>query len=119
MNTMPKYVASTTLQRAEWDGSSVLSGDLDRAVRDLVNEAEGTLLVVGSGSVVRYLLERHLVEKVRLMLFPTVLGRGAQLFADLARPADMAFSDVRQMGATILVTLQLAAARQPQAPTAP
>ncbi len=119
MNTMPKYVASTTLQRAAWDGSSVLSGDLDRAVRDLVNEAEGTLLVVGSGSGVRYLLERHLVEKLRLMLFPTVLGRGAQLFADLAWPGDMAFSDVRQLGATILVTLQLAAARQPQAPTAP
>ena len=80
MNRLPKYVVSTTLQHAGWSNSTVIRGDLAEAVSRLREEVDGDILVNGSGQLVRALLEHDLVDDLRLMLFPIVLGTGKRLF---------------------------------------
>jgi len=77
MNSMPKYVVSATLEKAEWNNSTVIGIDDVARVRE---SHPGILLVAGSGTLVRGLLERGLVDEVRLMVFPVVLGSGQRLF---------------------------------------
>jgi dihydrofolate reductase len=105
MNSVPKYVASETLDRATWNNSTILTGDLVHAIQDLIQKGDGTVLVVGSGSVVRYLLDHDLVNELRLMVFPTVLGSGRQLFAGIGLPRDLTLKEVRPLGDTALITL--------------
>lgn len=82
LNSRPKYVASNTLTEAGWPDTSVLSGDLATAVRELTAQGDGELQVHGSASLVRYLLEHDLVDEVNLLLYPVVVGQGARLFPD-------------------------------------
>ena len=77
MNSMPKYVVSATLTKAEWNNSTIIGIDDVARVRD---SCQGILLIAGSGALVRGLLERGLVDEVRLMVFPVVLGSGQRLF---------------------------------------
>ncbi len=95
MNAMPKYVVSKTLQRADWTNSRVLGGDLVTDVTAIKAEHQGDILVAGSGQLVRGLLAHGLIDELRLMVFPIVLGDGERLFG----PADDA------------VTLSLASAQ--------
>jgi dihydrofolate reductase len=77
MNGMPKYVVSTTLQKADWNNSTIIGIDEVAAVKD---KTSGNILVAGSAALVRSLLERRLVDELRLMVFPVVLGSGRRLF---------------------------------------
>jgi dihydrofolate reductase len=77
MNSMPKYVVSATLEKAEWNNSTIIGMSDVAAVRD---KHQGVLLVAGSGRLVRGLMERGLVDELRLMVFPVVLGSGRRLF---------------------------------------
>src|SRR6476646_2918737 len=79
MNSMPKYVVSTTLEQADWTNSTVIGGDVPGAVRRLRSEVDGGLLVAGSATLVQTLLEHDLVDELRLMVFPAVLGGGRRL----------------------------------------
>jgi dihydrofolate reductase len=79
-NTMPKYVISTTLERPEWTNSTVLDGDLVEEVSKLKGSVDGNIVVHGSGQLVRALVENDLVDEMRLMVFPVVLGSGKRLF---------------------------------------
>jgi dihydrofolate reductase len=79
MNSMPKYVVSSTLKTAEWNNSTIIGISDVARVRDA---REGVLLVAGSGTLVRGLLERGLVDELRLMVFPVVLGSGRRLFEE-------------------------------------
>ncbi len=106
MNSIPKFVASRTLTHADWNNSRVVSGDLNDEVRRIVDEGDGILLVVGSGSVVRHLTAHDLVDEIRLMVFPTVLGSGATLFGGVQRPTSFALTDVRSFGATVMTICQ-------------
>jgi dihydrofolate reductase len=81
-NTMPKYVVSNTLERADWDNSTILSGDVVEQVSKLREQPGGDIVVHGSARLVQTLLENDLVDELRLMVFPTVLGRGRRLFPD-------------------------------------
>jgi dihydrofolate reductase len=105
MNSIPKCVASETLDRAGWNNSTILKGDLVHAIQGLIQEGDGTILVVGSGSIVRYLLEHDLADELRLMVFPTVLGSGGQLFAGVESPRDLTVMEIRPIGETALVSL--------------
>ncbi|HZO95789.1 MAG TPA: dihydrofolate reductase family protein [Gaiellaceae bacterium] len=80
MNAMPKFVVSSTLERPEWNNTKVLRGDLDEGVRALKERFEGDVLVAGSAQLVRSLLAHDLVDELRLMVFPVVLGEGKRLF---------------------------------------
>jgi dihydrofolate reductase len=83
MNSMPKYVVSSTLQEASWNNSTILSGDLADEVAKLHREIDGVILVAGSAQLVQGLLEHDLVDELRLMVFPVVLGEGKRLFGDV------------------------------------
>ncbi|HEY3946865.1 MAG TPA: dihydrofolate reductase family protein [Solirubrobacteraceae bacterium] len=82
LNTDPKYVVSNALTDPAWQNMTVISGDVVARVSTLKDETEGTILVAGSGTLVRTLLAADLVDELRLMVFPTVLGRGERLFPD-------------------------------------
>jgi dihydrofolate reductase len=82
LNSDAKYVVSTTLTDPEWQNTTVIDGDVPAEITKLKNETNGVILVAGSGTLVRTLLENDLVDELRLMVFPTVLGRGKRLFPD-------------------------------------
>ena len=82
MNTLPKYVVSSTLDKAEWTNSTIISGDLTEEVARLKNQAGQNVLVFGSGELVSGLLQRHLLDELRLLVYPVILGRGKRLFQE-------------------------------------
>ena len=90
LNSLPKYVASTTLEEPlAWSGSSLLKGDVAEAVAALKEEQVGNIVVLGSGQLARTLIEHDLVDEYGLTIHPLLLGRGKRLFDedDAKRPS--------------------------------
>jgi len=81
-NAMPKYVVSSTLRDPEWTNSTVLSGDVVDEITKLKKEQDGDIVVHGSARLVQSLIENDLVDELRLMVFPVVLGTGKRLFGE-------------------------------------
>jgi dihydrofolate reductase len=81
-NTMPKYVVSSTLRDPRWTNSTVLSGDVVDEITKLKREQDGDIVVHGSAQLVQSLIENDLVDELRLMVFPVVLGTGKRLFGE-------------------------------------
>jgi dihydrofolate reductase len=79
-NSMPKYVISSTLTDPTWDNSTVLSGDVADEVSGLRQQVDGEICVHGSATLVQSLLAHDLIDELRLMVFPVVLGTGKRLF---------------------------------------
>jgi dihydrofolate reductase len=104
MNGMPKFVFSSTLQEAGWNNSTILRGDLATEASALKDRFQGDVLVAGSGQLVRGLLNAGLVDELRLMVFPTILGRGKQLF-DGASATVLRAVEVGRAGATTTLVL--------------
>jgi dihydrofolate reductase len=104
-NGMPKYVVSTTLHDPEWTNSTVLDGDPVAEVGKLRDESDGTILVHGSAQLVQTLLEHDLVDELRLMVFPVVIGSGKRLFGttDGMKTLRLASSKVVGDGVAIMV----------------
>jgi dihydrofolate reductase len=82
INAVPKYVPSTTLSQPDWHNTHVLHGDVERQVRELKARPHGEILLQGSGVLLRWLLERDLVDELHLLVYPLVLGDGLRLFPD-------------------------------------
>jgi dihydrofolate reductase len=82
LNDMPKYVVSSTLRDPDWNNSTVLSGDVIHEVSTLKEELDGEIVVAGSIRLVRTLMENDLVDELRLMIYPVVLGAGERLFGE-------------------------------------
>ena len=107
-NNMPKYVASSTLSDPEWNNTRIVT-------LDELPELEGELLVNGSGQLVHALLERGLVDELRLMVFPTVLGTGRRLFGETASEVPLRLVKSTPVGGDGVMILVY----QPATPKAP
>ncbi|HEY8730282.1 MAG TPA: dihydrofolate reductase family protein [Acidothermaceae bacterium] len=109
LNTRPKYVASRTLtEPLAWQNSTLLSGDVAKAVGALKKEAGDDLVVIGSTELVHTLMEHDLVDELRLMIDPVVVGGGKRLFPDggVLRPFELVDTQVVATGA-MLVTYKV------------
>ena len=82
LNSMPKFVVSKTLQRAEWHNSTLIKGDVAKAVAELKHQLGGNIAIIGSGKLVGALMQHALIDEYRLMIHPVVLGSGQHLFPD-------------------------------------
>jgi dihydrofolate reductase len=82
LNSLPKYVVSSTLQDPDWNNSTVLKGDVLHEVSKLKQELNGEIVVPASFQLVRTLIEHDLVDELRLKIFPVVLGAGERLFGE-------------------------------------
>jgi dihydrofolate reductase len=104
-NGMPKYVVSSTLRDPEWTNTTVLGGDLVEEVRRLRDAPGGDIVVHGSISLVQALVEHDLVDELRLMVFPVVLGAGKRLFGETSdtKPLRLTRSQVVGDGVAIMV----------------
>jgi dihydrofolate reductase len=97
-NSMPKYVVSSTLEDPEWNNSTVLKGDLVEEVSKLKQESDGDIVVHGSAQLVQALIEEGLVDELRLMVFPVVLGKGKRVFGDTSDKKPLRLADSKTVG---------------------
>lgn len=95
LNSLPKYVASRTLDHVTWSNSSLIEGDVGEAVSKLKEDEDGEIQVTGSAGLLQTLIERDLVDVYRLWIFPLVLGTGKRLFGPGAVPAGLRLVDTQ------------------------
>ncbi len=105
LNTRPKYVVSTTLSDPQWADTTVLVGDVAAAIGELKARPGGEIQVHGSGSLVRWLFDNHLVDEITLFTYPVVVGQGTRLFPDTG--PDMALELVESRTTSGGVTIQV------------
>jgi dihydrofolate reductase len=98
LNSLPKYVVSSTLVDPEWSNSTVLKGDVVNQVSKLKQELDGEIVVYASCQLVRTLMEHGLVDELRLMVYPVVLGSGERLFGKTSDKKSMRLLDTRTIG---------------------
>jgi dihydrofolate reductase len=109
MNSMPKFVVSTTLTDPEWNNTTVIKGNVAEEVGKLKQQDGSDILVNGSRELVRALMQHDLVDEWRLMVFPIVLGRGKRLFPDGAGATPLRVVDTKAAGAVVILILERAA----------
>jgi dihydrofolate reductase len=97
-NSMPKYVVSSTLKDPDWTNSTVLEGDVVEEVKGLRDGPDGDIVVHGSAQLAQTLIEHDLVDELRLMVFPVVLGTGKRLFGDPGEKKTLKLVDSKVVG---------------------
>ncbi len=102
-NSMPKYVVSSTLDDPAWTNSTVLEGDLVNEVSKLRQGPDGDVVVHGSAQLAQTLIEHDLVDELRLMVFPVVLGTGKRLFGDPGEKKTLRLVDSKVVGDGVLI----------------
>jgi dihydrofolate reductase len=107
MNSMPKYVVSSTLEDPDWNNSTVLRGDVVSEVSNLRKNLNGEIVVAGSLQLVRTLIEHGLVDELRLMVYPVVLGAGARLFDERSGEKSVRLLDTRTVDDLAYVTYEI------------
>jgi dihydrofolate reductase len=103
LNSLPKYVVSSTLENPGWNNSTVLEGDAVTEVSKLKKELDGEINVPGSIQLTRMLIEHDLVDELRLKVFPVVLGAGARLFGETSVEKPMCLVDTQTIGDGIAI----------------
>ena len=98
LNSLPKYVVSSTLEAPDWNNSTVLKGDVVNQVSKLKEELSGEIVVPGSFQLLRTLIEHDLVDELRLKIFPVVLGAGERLFGETSDKRPMRLIDTQNLG---------------------
>jgi dihydrofolate reductase len=97
-NSMPKYVFSNTLEQADWNNSTILSGDFAIEIAKLKEQVDGVILVAGSAQLVQGLVEHDLLDELRLMVFPVLLGSGKRVFGDHPEKKALRLTDSKTVG---------------------
>jgi dihydrofolate reductase len=108
-NSMPKYVVSSTLEEPEWNNSTVLKGDVVEEVSRLKGELDGEIVVHGSARLAQTLLENDLIDELRLMVFPVVLGTGKRLFGETSDKKRLRLTDSKTVGDGVAILVYEAA----------
>jgi dihydrofolate reductase len=103
INTLPKYVPSTTLKDPTWHNTHVLDGDVEAGVRELKAKPGGELQVHGSGVLLRWLLERDLVDELNLRVYPVVVGDGLRLFPEHGESHDLTLVESRSIPSGVML----------------
>ena len=98
LNTVPKYVVSATLEDPEWNNSTVLKGDAVTEVSKLKHEVDGEIHIPASYQLARTLIEHDLVDELRVVVFPVVLGNGERLFDETSETKPMRLLDTKTIG---------------------
>ena len=111
LNTRPKYVASTTLTDPQWGDTTVLSGEVAAAVGELKAKPGGELQVVGSLSLVRWLLDNDLVDEITLLTYPVVVGQGTRLFPDTGPDLALELVELRTTPSGVTIQVYRTAGR--------
>jgi dihydrofolate reductase len=107
-NEMPKYVVSSTLKDPDWNNSTVLAGDVVQEVSKLKQELDGEIVVAGSIRLVRTLMENDLVDELRLMIYPIVLGAGERLFGETSDQRPVRLVETRTVDDLAYLTYEVA-----------
>jgi dihydrofolate reductase len=108
LNSLPKYVVSSTLEDPDWNNSTVLNGDAVDAVSNLKRELEGEIVVPASFQLVRTLIEHDLVDELRLKMFPVVLGAGERLFGETSDKEPLRLVDTQTVeGDVVFLTYEV------------
>jgi dihydrofolate reductase len=102
-NNMPKYVVSSTLEKADWNNSTVLKGDVVKEVSKLKQRLGGNIVVHGSAQLVQTLLEHDLVDELRLMVYPVILGSGKRLFGETSDKKALLLAESKVVGDGIAI----------------
>jgi dihydrofolate reductase len=102
-NNMPKYVVSSTLTDPQWNNSTVLGGDVAQAAAWLNDSVDGEIVVHGSAQLVQALIERDLLDELRLMVFPVLLGSGKRLFGESADKRSLRLASSKTVGDGVAV----------------
>jgi len=102
LNSLPKYVVSSTLEDPDWTNSTVLSGDVVDEVSKLTHELNGEIVIPASFQLVRTLMEHDLVDELRLKIFPVVLGAGERLFGETSDKKAMRLVDTQTVEGDVL-----------------
>ena len=103
LNTLPKYVASTSLAGVDWHNSTLLKGDVAAAVAKLKDQPGRELQVHGSGTLVGTLMNHDLIDEYRLWIFPVVVGKGRHLFTDEALPAALKLAETKTTSTGVVI----------------
>ena len=98
LNSLPKYVVSSTLERPDWNNSTVLKGEVVDEVSKLKHELDGEINLIASFELGRTLIEHDLLDELRLMVFPVVLGAGERLFGETSDQKPMRLLHTRTIG---------------------
>jgi dihydrofolate reductase len=109
-NNMPKYVVSSTLQDPQWTNTTVLAGDLVEEVTALREQLDGEIVVHGSARLVQALIEHGLVDELRVMLFPVLLGSGKRLFGETSDKHSLKLTDSQIVGDGVAILVYTPAA---------
>jgi dihydrofolate reductase len=104
-NSMPKYVVSSTLEKAEWNNSTILKGDAVKEVSKLKQRLAGNIAVHGSAQLAQTLIEHDLVDELRLMVYPVILGSGKRLFGDTTDKKPLKLTESRTVGDGVAILI--------------
>jgi len=104
-NEMPKYVVSNTLEEAKWENSHIIKGDVATEIKKLKEEEGGDILVSGSGTLVKTLMENNLVDELTLLVYPVVLGEGKRFFKEGIHQK-LKLLETKQFGEVVLLRFQ-------------
>jgi len=102
MNSLPKYVVSTSLKKAEWNNSHIIKTNVADEIAKLKKQSGDDILVAGSMTLIRMLMEHDLVDEYRLLMYPIVLGKGKRLFTD-GMVTSLKLTESKPMGSGVVL----------------
>jgi dihydrofolate reductase len=112
MNSIAKYVVSSTMDKAEWNNSTIIKGDIAAEFAMLKEQPGMDILVAGSADLLPLLMKNNLIDEYRFMIYPVVVGKGKRLFNDKGVKADLKLIDVTSLSSGIVILTYFSAKKE-------